>query len=165
MATSYASLIDFASSWANIDVTVTPFGGTALTSADVSSLSHSGTVTVGEQKSGGKVVARTSGSVKYEAKIKFYRGGLRRFKTALVAIAPEYAKRGNQILISRIGFDIDVQHSPPGADRIFQNRIKGCRLLGYTDDMSEGDDADQIELDLSPIENVEIIDGKELVLL
>ncbi len=164
---SYSSLIDIASSWADIAVAITPFSGTILDATDISSISHSGTVEVGEQKgtSGGRTTARTTGSVKYEAKIKFYRRGLRRLVEALVAAAPEHAIRGNQVRLSLVHFDVDVQHSPPGEVKISHVRIKGCRLLGYSDDMSEGNDADQIEITLSPMENCQIVDGQEIVLL
>lgn len=167
MAQAYSSLIDTASSWSDIAIVVTPYGGTALDSSDISAISHSATVEVGEQRgtSGGRVTALTTGSVSYEASITFYRRGLRKLIQALVAAAPEYAIRGAQVRISLVRFDIDVQHSPPGETSIFHNRLKGCRLLSYSDDMSEGNDADQIELSLKPIENVQIIDGREMVLL
>ena len=63
-------------------------------------------------------------------------------------------------------FDIDIHHSPPGAAEIMHARMKGCRLIGYTDDMAEGPDADQIEIPLKPTQNVMVRpDGKEVVLL
>jgi hypothetical protein len=165
VAQSYSSLIDFATSWANAQISITPYDGALLDECDVSAIAHSGTVEVGEQMSGGRVKARTSGSVKYEASITLYRSGLQKLVKALVAAAPEYAKSGNRVRISLVGFDIDVHHSPPGATEIAHTRIKGCRLLGYSDDMSEGNDADQVELTLNPIENVNMIDGQEVVLL
>lgn len=166
MAESYASLIDFASSWASAKVAITPYSGTVLDDADVVSFSHSGTVEVGVQKSGGKVKARTEGEVSYESSIVVYRSGLKKLIAALVEAAPEYAKRGNQVKISLIGFDVDVHHSPPGNPAMSHVRSKGCRLLGYSDDMAEGPDADQIELTLNPIENVNVLeDGTEVLLL
>lgn len=166
MAESYASLIDFASSWANAKIAITPYDGVTLDDADVSAISHSGSVEVGEQKKGGRVVARTEGEVKYEGSIKLYRSGLKKIVNAIVAAAPEYAIRGNQIRISLVGFDIDIDHSPPGVTSIQHTRMKGCRLIGYTDDMAEGPDADQIDLPLSVIENCNVLpDGREVVLL
>lgn len=166
MAESYASLIDFASSYASAKVAITPYGGTALDDTDVAAISHSGSVEVGVQKSGGRVKARTEGEVTYEASITLYRSGLKKLIAAMVEAAPEYAKRGNQIRISLVGFDIDIHHSPPGNPAMSHVRIKGCRLLGYSDDMAEGPDADQIELTLNPIENVNVLDdGREVVLL
>lgn len=165
MAQGYASLIDIAESWSDISVAITPYSSTTLTDADVAAISHSGTVEVGEQRSGGRVVARTTGSVSYEASITFYRSGLKKFIAAMIAAAPETAKRGDQVRISLVVFDVDVQHSPPGAVSISHSRIKGCRLLGYSDAMTEGNDADQIELTLSPMENVQVVDGQEVVLL
>lgn len=166
MAQSYASLIDFAASWANAKIAITPYGGAVLDEADISAISHSGTVDVGMQKSGGRIKARTEGEVSFEASATFYRSGLQKLVKAMVEAAPDYAVRGNQVRISMVGFDIDLHHSPPGAIEIAHTRIKGCRLLGYSEDLSEGTDADQIELTLNPIEIVNVLtDGREVVLL
>lgn len=166
MAESYASLIDFASSWANAKVAITPYDGVALDDADIAAISHSGSVELGVQKSGGRVKARTEGDVTYDGSITFYRSGLKKLVNAMVAAAPDYAVRGNQIRLSLIGFDIDIDHSPPGVASIQHTRLKGCRLIGYTDDMAEGPDADQIELPLSIIEAANVLpDGREVVLL
>lgn len=164
---SYSSLIDTASSWSDIAVAITPSGSAKLDSTDIAAISHSGTIEVGEQRgtSGGRVMATTTGSVSYEGSITFYRSGLRKFIRALLAAAPDYAVRGNQIRIGLIRFDVDVMHSPPGVADISHARMKGCRLLGYTDDMAEGNDADQIEIPVKPAENVMIVDDKEVVLL
>lgn len=164
---SYASLIDFATSWANAKIAITPFDGVVLDEADIAAISHSGTVEVGVQKSGNRVKARTEGDVSYEASITFYRSGLKKFRDALVAAAdPDYAVRGNQVRIALVGFDIDISHSPPGQAPIQRTRIKGCRVLGYSDDMAEGPDADQIEIPLSVIEVANVLDdGREVVLL
>lgn len=165
MAESYASLIDFATSWASAKIAITPYAGTTLDEADIKAIKHSGTVDVGKQKSGGRVKARTEGDVSYEGSITFYRSGLKKLRDALVAAAPDYAIRGNQIRISLIGFDVDISHTPPGQDPIQKTRIKGCRLAGYSDDMAEGPDADEIEIPLDIIEVATVLpDGREVVL-
>lgn len=166
MADSYASLIDFATSWANAKIAITPYSGVTLDEADIAAISHSGSVELGVQKSGNRVKARTEGEASYEASITFYRSGLKKLRDALVAAAPEHAIRGNQIRLSLVGFDVDIDHSAPGAASIQHTRIKGCRLIGYTDDMAEGPDADQIEIPLSVIEVANVLDdGREVVLL
>lgn len=166
-AQSYSSLIDFASSWGDIAVTITPESSAKLDTTDIAAISHSGSVERGEQRgaSGGRKMKRTRGSVSYEASITFYRSGLRKLVEALIEAAPDYAKRGNQVLLALINFDVDVQHSPPGAPNISHVRIKGALLSGYTDDMSEGNDADQIEIPLDVMENVQIVNGVEVALL
>lgn len=166
MAESYASLIDFADSWASATVAITPYGGAALDKTDISAVSHSGSITRGAQNSGGRKIARTVGSVVYEASITFYRRGLIKLVDTMVAVAPEYALRGNQIRIGLVTFDLDIHHSLPGNPRIAHTRIKGARLNGYTDDMSEGDEADLVELPLDVMENANVLpDGREVVLL
>lgn len=164
---SYSSLVETASSWSDIAVAITPDSSAKMDATDIAAISHSGAIERGEQRgaSGGRVQMRTTGSVSYEGSITFYRSGLRKFVRALVAAAPDYAMRGNQVRIGLVKFDIDVQHSPPGATEISHHRMKGCSLNGYTDDMAEGNDADQIEIPVSPMENVQMVDGKEVVLL
>lgn len=164
---SYSSLVETASSWSDIAVSITPEDKAKLDATDIAAISHSGTIERGEQRgaSGGRVKMRTTGSASYEGSITFYRSGLRKFIRALIDAAPEYAIRGNQIRIGLIKFDIDIQHSPPGVVDISHHRMKGCSLNGYTDDMAEGNDADQIEIPVSPMENCQIVDGKEVVLL
>lgn len=165
MATSYASLIDFATSFASAKVSITPNDGVTLDDADIAAFSHSGTVDIGVQKSGGRVRARTEGDVSHEASLTFYRSGFRKFRDALVAAAPDYAIRGNQIRLTLIHFQIDIAHTPPGSDPIQTLRVKGCRLAGYSDDMAEGPDADQVEVPLSVIEVANVLpDGREVVL-
>jgi hypothetical protein len=137
---AFPSLNDVEPSWADIAVTATVNGGALVDMADISAITWSRSVEVGERRgaSGGRVIK------------------------ALMALAPQ---RGNQRRISLVGFDIMVQHTPPGEDEIYQTKIKGCRYLGDSEDNGEGSDADTIEVTLSPIEIVQIIDGEEVALI
>jgi hypothetical protein len=165
MAESYATLNDYAASWPDTKVHVTPYGGAMLEDLDAAGVTHSGTVEVGVQMHGGRVKARTSGSATYEATLTLYRSAYERVLTALRDAASASATRGNQILLSQVAFDVDVQVIPPGATAPSAHvRIKGCRLLGYSDSMSEGNDAQQIEITLNPMEIVTVKEGQELVL-
>jgi hypothetical protein len=161
---AYPSLNDFDPSYADIAVTFTVFGGDLIDMADISGIKWSRKVEVGERRgaSGGRVMARTTGSGSQEASATLYRSGLRKLIKGLVSKAPS---RGNQKLISLVAFDIMIQHTPPGEVEIYQTKIKGCRYLGDADDMKEGPDADQVEVTLNPIEIVNIINGEEVVLL
>ena len=161
---SFPSINDFAVSWADIAITFTVPGGLTLTGDDVASIKWSRKVDVGEQRgaSGGRVMARTLGSGTQEASANFYRPGLSKLEDALAAVAPS---RGNQKIISAVGFDILIQHTPLGSSLIYTTKIKGCRYLGDSDDNKEGNDADQIEVTLNPIEIVRIKNGVEIVLL
>jgi hypothetical protein len=160
----YPTINGIEPSWADIAVTFTVVGGPLIQMSDMSALKWSRKVDVGERRgtSGGRVMARTSGSGSQDASVTLYRGGLRRLIRALMTKAPT---RGNQVLIGKVGFDILVQHTPPGETDIFTSKIKGCRYLGDSDDMKEGPDADLIEVTLNPIEIANIIDGKEVVLI
>jgi hypothetical protein len=161
---AYPSLNDVEPSWADIEVSATVTGGALIEMIDIAAIKWSRSVEVGEKRgaSGGRVMSRTRGSVSYEASMTLYRAGLKRLKRGLMENAEE---RGNQKLISLVGFDIMVQHTPPGTDEIFQTKIKGCRYLGDSEDNGEGSDADQVEVTLSVIEIADIIDGKEVVLI
>jgi hypothetical protein len=161
---SFPSINDIACSWSDIAITFTVAGGLTLTVEDISAIKWSRKVDVGVQKgtSGGRVMARTTGEGSQEASATFYRSGLGKLEDALSAVAPQ---RGNQRVISAVGFDILIQHTPLGSTQIFTTKIKGCRYLGDSDDMKEGSDADQIEVTLNPIEIVRIKNGVEIVLL
>lgn len=161
---AYPSLDGIEPSWADIAVTATVSGGDLLDMADISGIKWSRKVEVGMRKgtSGGRVMARTTGEGSQEASMTLYRSGLRNLIKSLVKNAPT---RGNQVLISLVSFDIMIQHTPPGEVEIYQTKIKGCRYLGDSDDMKEGNEADKIEVTLNPIEIVQIIDGQEVVLL
>lgn len=161
---AYPSLNDFEPSWADIAITSTISGGLLIPMEAIASLKWSRKVEVGERRgaSGGRVMARTTGQGSQEASGTFYRSGMRQLIKGLMAQAPT---RGNQVIISLVPFDIQIQHTPPGEVEIYNVLIKGCRYLGDADDMKEGNDADKVELTLNPIEIVNIINGKEVVLL
>lgn len=165
---AYPSLNDIAPSWADIGVNFAVSGGAVLDMADIKSLKWSRKSEVGEQRgaSGGRVMARTTGSGSQEASAVLYRSGMRKLIKGLMAQAQTNGLvRGNQVIISLVSFDITIQHTPPGETEIYEVHIKGCRYLGDSDDMKEGNDADTIELTLNPIEIANIINGKEVVLL
>lgn len=161
---AYPSLNDIEPSWADIATTFTVFEGDLLDMADIAALKWSRKVEVGERRgaSGGRVMARTTGQGSQEASATLYRSGLRRLVKSLMSKAP---LRGNQRLIGLVAFDILVQHTPPGEVEIYVTKIKGCRYLGDSDDMKEGNEADKVEVTLNPIEIVHIINGEEVVLI
>lgn len=160
----YPTLNDIAPSWADVVTTITVHEGSLIDTIDYSAINWGSTVEIGEQRgaSGGRVMKRTTGNKSDEASATYYRSGLRKLLRGLMASAPT---RGNQKLVSLAHFDILIQHTPPGEDDIYVTKIKGCRLTGLTSAMTEGPDADQIELTLNPVEVVQIIDGVEVVLL
>jgi hypothetical protein len=153
-----------ACSWADIVTTVDVLGGGTLRDIDYKAINTGSTVEIGEQRgaSGGRVIRRTSGSKKDEASGTWYRSGFRKLVKALIPYAPT---RGNQVLISLVHFSLLVQHTPVGESEIYQVRMKGCRLLGRDYKWAEGNDADVVEVALHPVEVVDLIDGKEVVLL
>lgn len=167
LSNDYPVLDGIAPSFADIALKITPAGGPILTTKDFAALSSGRTVEVGEQRgaSGGRVMRRTTGSISYEASITFYRSGLQKLLRAFAGLAPT---RGNQKIVGLVHFGVQIQHTPPFASgdvEIYERRWKGCRIIGDTHDNAEGTDADQIEVPVSVIEIVDIIDGQEVVLL
>jgi hypothetical protein len=165
MNNDYPILNGIAPSWADIIVRATPEGGALIDVKDIASITMGRTVEVGEQRgaSGGRVIRRTTGSVSYEMSMSLYRSGYQKFIRALTAAA-EAANlvRGNQRLISLVHFLVQVQHTPINDVEVYERIAKGVRYLGSSYSGAEGTDADQIEVTLSPLEIVDIVDGKEV---
>lgn len=165
---AYPILNGIAPSWADIVVKVTPYGGALFTTKDIAAINTSRTVEVGEKRgaSGGQVIATTTGAESSEGSITFYRSGFQQALRNLIVIAEANGLvRGNQVAISLVHFDIQVQHTPPGSVEIFDRRLRGCRFTGDTMNAAEGTDAQQVEVPLHIKKIVDMIDGKEVVLL
>jgi hypothetical protein len=159
----YPVLDGIAPSWADIQVRISPNGGTLIEMGDISAISTGTTVEVGEQNEGGRLIKRTTGSVKYEASWTLYASGYQKLLRGLVAAAPTNGK--GQKLLSLAHFLVHVIWTPPGSTDLVEYKIKGCRILGRTIDSAEGNDAQQIEMPLSPIEVVDVIDGVEVLMV
>lgn len=155
----YPVLDGIAPSWADIQVRAKPDGGDLIKMGDIAAINCGWTVEVGMQKEGGRVINRTRGDYSAQASWTLYASGYQKLLRALKAQAP---LRGNQRLISLVHFLIHVQWTPPGSDDILEYKIKSCRMLGRTIDSAEGTAAQQIEVPLSTIEVVDIIDGEEI---
>lgn len=169
----------FAPSWCDIAVRISPGGGPLIELGDIASIDYNASVELGEQREGGRVVNRTRGSVTYEASMNLYASGYQKLLAGLVAAAP---LRGTQSLLSLAVFSINIQFTPPtggglagqaigavagalGVGGIFETRLKGCRVIGRNISAAEGNDAQQVEVPLSVIEIVDVVGGKEIVLV
>lgn len=160
------SLNERALSWAECTVTTNVVGGATIENVDIKSIDHETSVEVGEQRGrgGGRVKKRTTGQGKSTASATFYREGLRQLKRALMEHAPRDAQGALQL--SLVTFDIVVQHSFSGDDPdIHTTKLLGCRLLKDAGKHAEGTDAETVDVDLSPLSIVEVIDGEDTVLL
>src|SRR5580692_1199088 len=105
----FPSLNGIAPSWADIGITASITGGTLLGMQAIAGLKWGRKVEIGERRgaSGGRVMARTTGSGSQQASGTFYRAGMRQLIKALIPLAPT---RGNQVAISTVAFDIMIQH-------------------------------------------------------
>lgn len=156
-----------APSWADIAVRATPGAGTANSGvlvplAGIKAISTGTSVELGYQKEGGIRVRRTRGEKSDEASITLYSHGYLDLVRGLIPLAPV---RGNKSLIGLVPILINVQWTPPGSNEVFEKRLKGCRIIGDSEDSSEGTDASEIVLALDPLEIVRVVDGVELALM
>lgn len=161
------SIFDFpvldgiAPSWADINVRVGSFGAALINIGDIAAINSGWSVELGEQREGGRVIKRTRGSVSYEASMTLYASGYQKLIRGLMLSATPNIK--GQIPISLVHFTVHVVWTPPGSIDLLEYKLKGCRITGRTFDSSEGNDAQQIEVPLSPIEIVDVVNGIEVV--
>lgn len=163
-ADDYPVLDGIAPSWADITVSLTPYGGELLDVKDIAAINTGTTVEVGEQRgaSGGRVMRRTTGSVSHEASMTLYKSGWNKLLRKLKEAATE---RAGQKRVGLVHFDIFIQHIPPDESDEYEIKILGCRLMGRSANSAEGTDADQVEVPLSVGQIVDVIDGEEIVML
>lgn len=151
---AFPSVNEHECSWADIAVTFNVVGGATVPWVDLEGIKWSRKVEVGETRgtSGGRVMKRTAGSESVEASASVTRAGARAIIDGLVVAAKSAGQtRGNEVIISGVAFDILIQHTPLGTTSIYTAKLSGCRFLGDSDDMKQGNDGDMIELTLNPI--------------
>jgi hypothetical protein len=158
----YPILDGIAPSWADVIVRSKVPGAPTLETKDIKAINTNCSISLGEQRAGGRLKMRSTGSSKYEASMNVYRNAWNEW---LRNNGATMYTRGNQRIYGLVHFGLQIQHTPPGSVEIFEYRIKGCRITGRVLNGTEGDDVDVVELPLSPIEIVDVIDGVEYVIL
>ncbi len=141
-------------SWADIVVSFNVPDGANVDLVDLESVKYSRKVEVGESRgtSSGRVMKRTAGSETVEASATMTRSGAAVLMEALeVAAMSAGFVRGNEVIISGVSFDVLIQHTPVGDSRIYTTKLVGCRFLSDSLDHKQGNEADMVEIDLSPI--------------
>lgn len=141
MANDYPTLNEVAPSWADIKITLPIYQGNSVEPSDIASIKWSDKVSPGVVRgvSGGRKTKRTVGDYECDCSITFYRMGWELFREALADV---------NIKLTLAGFDVLIQHTPPGSSAILKTKIVGCRVVGRTADMQEGSDADKVEVPL-----------------
>ena len=160
----YPILDGIAPSWGDLSCKMLVSGAALLEMIDVKSINTGTSLEIGEQRgaSGGRVVMRTTGQDKNEASMTLYASGHQKLIRTLASVAPV---RGNQRILSLVHFGIQYLFTPPNTDEIYEIRIKGVRYIGRAANASEGTDANTVDVSLSVAQIVDMIDGKECVLL
>jgi hypothetical protein len=142
-------------SWADLSITLNVPDGATASLLDIEGWKWARKLDVGESRgtSGGRPMKRTRGSASYEASATATRGGwmqiLEMIEVAAIALNEV---RGDRVKIGGVAFDVLLQHTPLGDTRIYSAKLSGCRFLGDSSDMKQGNEADMIELTLNPIE-------------
>lgn len=144
MAQEYPTLNEVAPSWSDLSLSFPMYGGDTVKLTDIAAVKWSDSVEMGMYRgtNGGRKSRRTTGQYDCECTVTFYKAGWVAFQEALAALNPK---------ISLVGFDILIQHTPPGSAKIFTVKVTGCRIAGRSADMAEGSDADQIEVAMNPM--------------
>lgn len=152
-------------SWAEINTTINVSGGAVLQTNDYKALDWESGIKRGDKRgaSGGRVISRTTGEKTDTASGTFYKGGLRELKRKLMAVAPKDSAGRPQL--SRVAFDVVVKHSVGDDAEIYITKLLGCHLDKNAEKNAEGIEANTVDVDLNPIEIVEVIDGQDTVLL
>lgn len=164
MASSVETLNETPVSWSEIEIVANVSGGGSFPDIDFKSLDCESKVDRGFQRGqGGHVKSKTTGMLTDTASASLYRSGLRALVRALGAVAPQDAAGRYQL--SKVRFDLIVNHSFADDSDIHCLKILGCSLDKTTFKMAEGADADVVDVDLNPIRIIEVVDGKEMVLL
>jgi hypothetical protein len=151
-------------SWADVKIEAEIFDGPLIDMKDIQSINTSRSLDIGVSRgaSGGRKKRRTTGQGDEEASWTLYRTGFQNLLRNLMSVAPV---RGNQRLVSLVHFNISYSYSPPGSTEIFERKILGCRISGDTMNDAEGSDPQTVEVPLSVASIVDVIDGKEVVLI
>lgn len=156
-------------SWSEIAIALNVQGGATINTIDIKSLDHETKVDRGEQRgaSGGRVLKRTTGAISQTAAATFYKDGLRDLKKALVAAAEAagFVDSQSRPQISKVTFDVVVKHAFEDDSEIYCVKLNKCHLDKDSQKHAEGTDPETSDVDLNPIEIVEVIDGKDTVLL
>lgn len=164
MAGTLETLNGNACSWAEVEITADVVGGGSFPDIDWKSMDAESKVDRGVQRGpGGQVKKKTTGQPTDTASASLYRSGLKALKRALVAVAPQDAAGRYQL--SKVRFNIVVKHSVDDDPDINILKFLGCTLDKNAYKMAEGPDADVVDIDLNPMKIIEVIDGKETVLL
>lgn len=162
--TAYATLQGIAPSWADIGASFSIVGGKILDTLDFADLKFDADNDIGEQRgpSGGRVIRRTTGSLKLSGSMTLYRTGDRVFLAALAEKAP---KRSGLAQIGLVHFDILAQWTPPGETGIYEVTLQSCRVKKRGGSSSEGADPEKISYDLSIGEIIENLGAAGKVVL
>lgn len=167
MGYQYPILKGVAPSWAEVKATANIDGGQSLPNIDWKALNWESKVDRGDGQRGptGRKRKRVTGKKTDTGSATLYQSGLKDLKRALMAVAPK--DDAGRAQLSKVPFDLVIKYSMDEApEEITVIKLMGCTLdkdAGKTDDGSV--DPITVDIDLNPMEIIEVIDDQETVLL
>lgn len=155
-------------SFADIKISLTPLSAPLISMKAIKAINMGRTVEIGKMRgaSGGRVMARTTGQTDYTFSMTLYRPGWEQLIESLAAAAKSHAVRGNEVAISLVHFSADIIWTPPGATQKSHRRCKGLRIIGDTNNPTEGTDPDELEVTCDALTIADVLaNGREIVML
>jgi hypothetical protein len=164
MAGSVETLNGIAPSWAECEIVMNVDGGGSVPDIDWKNLDYEDKIDRAIQRGpGGRPKSKTTGQSTSTGSGTLYRSGYDALIAALIAVAP--VDSANRVQLSKARFDLVVTHSYEADAKIYTVKLLGCSLDKRGAKHGEGIEADTIDVDLSPMKIVEMINGREVVLL
>jgi hypothetical protein len=157
-----------APSWADLQSFVSGLDLQLFEMSDVNAVNTSSALEVGEAHQGGRVSATTTGSVANEFTMTFYQQGFDVFLERLADACRELGggyMRGDIARVGLVHFNVALLHTPPTTDRIDEVELNGIRYTGRTRNVSQGTDANMVEVTFHAKEIIDITNGKKTALL
>jgi hypothetical protein len=157
-----------APSWADLNAFASGLDLPLFELDDINAINTSSALEVGEQSLGGRVVATTTGMLKNEFSVTYYASGfnkfLERLADACFAFGGGYV-RGDVARVGLVHFNMHFMYTPPNSEQIDELELNGIRYTGRTRNVSQGTDANMVEVTYHAKEIVDTVNGKRTVLL
>lgn len=149
----HSTLATQARSWADLIATFVVHDGESIEDVDISSLSVSAERSRGVQRKHGRKYARTRGSTEYSASVQLYDSGWLAVRPALLAAAT-----AKGVDLYDVMFDIIAKRKPVDSTVVETIKIEDCLIQKQSFDFAEGDDPDQVPMDLD-VGNVVVLEN------
>jgi len=149
----HSTLASQARSWADLIATFVIHDGETIEDVDISSLSVGAERSRGVQRKHGRKYARTRGSTEFSGSVQFYDSGWIAVRPAMLAAA-----QAKGVDLYDVAFDIIAKRKPVDSNVVETIKVEDCLFQKQSFDFSEGDDPDQVPVDLD-VGNVVVLEN------